>query len=289
MRTRSRPFPVPRGGLRLLALAWLGMGGCSSDATNDDGNTGPVPLAGFVLSGDPASAAGATWTYQATVAGITYDLQGILFKPSGAGPFPAVIISHGNGGNVSAYSKTIAQTMVGWGLVCIATNYTHAGGVPIGAPGTAATPGASTANVQRALKLLDILTSLGYVDMDRVAAHGHSMGAFLTAALVGSDPGAFLVASHTAGGVRPDVVTGDAAAAPTEAQVITIRTPYSIHHGDQDATVPLGYDQHLGSILTSQGVEHELFVYPGAGHADVPYDPLVLSRVHAWYTAHHLF
>jgi dienelactone hydrolase len=102
-----------------------------------------------------------------------------LLAPSGSGPFPAVIISHGNSSNVAGYSRTIAREMVGWGLVCIATNYTHAGGVPIGSPGTASEIGASPANVLRARRLVEILRGLGTVDMSRVALHGHSLGAFV--------------------------------------------------------------------------------------------------------------
>ena len=37
----------------------------------------------------------------------------------------------------------------------------------------------------RGHKLLEVLAALGYVDPSRVAAHGHSMGAFVTTALVG--------------------------------------------------------------------------------------------------------
>src|SRR5262249_56392091 len=96
--------------------------------------TNPIP--GFRLSGAPAAPAGATWVYQADAGGVHYDLQGVLFKPGGSGSFPAVIISHGLGGSADGYSSRIARVMVGWGLVCIATNYTHAGGVPIGSPGT---------------------------------------------------------------------------------------------------------------------------------------------------------
>src|SRR5216683_1403033 len=120
----------------------------------------------FQLSGDPESFSGATWTYKATTDGVMYDLQGILWKPRGQGPFPAVIISHGldnNAGNGGVPGT--AREMVTWGLVCIATNYTHSAGVPIGSPGTAAEPGASQANILRAHKLLDILLGLGYVDL----------------------------------------------------------------------------------------------------------------------------
>ena len=89
--------------------------------------------------------------------GVTVDLQGILLKPAGSGPFGAVVISHGAGGNVSALPRTLAIEMRRWGLVGIATNYTHSAGVPIGAPGTANDPGASDANVQRAHAVREIL------------------------------------------------------------------------------------------------------------------------------------
>src|SRR5262249_32921372 len=118
-----------------------------------------APLNGFTLSGDPTSANGATWTYQDTVDGVVYNLAGVLFKPAGAGPFPAVILSHGFGGNARGYSAMIAREMRNWGLVCIATNYTHAGGVPLGSPGTALELGASNANVMRARKCREILAS----------------------------------------------------------------------------------------------------------------------------------
>jgi dienelactone hydrolase len=177
--------------------------------------------------------------------------------------------------------------MVRWGLVCIATNYTHAGGVPIGSPGTANEPGASSANIARARKLLDILGSLGYVNMTRVAAHGHSMGAFVTTAVLGASPDAFKVASHTAGGVR----TGSLfeAPAPVESQAAGIRTPYQLHHGTVDTVVALSSDQRLDEVLSARGIVHELVVYQGVGHAEIAQNATMLGRVRAWYMAHGLF
>jgi len=242
----------------------------------------PDPLAGFTLSGDPSSANGATWTYRQQVEGVSYDLQGILLKPQGPGPFPAVIISHGAGGNAGGYGRAIARVMVEWGLVCIATNYTHAGGVAIGAPGTSNDAGASTANVQRARRMVGILGGLGYVDVSRIALHGHSMGAFVTAATAGAFPDLFRAATHTAGGIRPDFVS---APAPTESQVASIRAPYQMHHGDRDFVVLLLADQLMDAVLTARGVDHELVIYPGADHDDVSQNPTMLARVRAWYQA----
>ena len=281
-----------RPGSRVLArfgvvfLATLASTACGGDSSSPSTPL-PAPPPGdaqFALQGDAESPQGATWTYRGTFAGVAVDLQGILLKPRGGGIFPAVILSHGAGGNANNYARGVATEMVQWGLVCIATNYTHAGGVPLGAPGTASQPGASDANVLRGRVTYDVLRRLGYVDMSRIAAHGHSMGAFLTAALVAARPQDFRAASHTAGGVRTGGSTE--AAAPTETQVRAIRSPYQMHHGDADRVVPLAMDQRLVAILQGLGVTAELHVYSGADHDDVSRDGEVMARIRAWYVAH---
>jgi dienelactone hydrolase len=180
--------------------------------------------------------------------------------------------------------RTLGLEIRRWGLVAIATNYTHSAGVPIGAPGTANDPGASDANIQRAHAVREILRTLGYVDQAKVAAHGPSMGAFVTTALVGAYPNDFRVASHTAGGIRlPGALAGPA---PSETQARSIRTPYQLHHGDQDTVVPIAEDQRLDAVLQSTGVQHQFLVYPGADHDDVATDSTVLARIRAWYAEH---
>lgn len=266
----------------VLTVAWA----CGSSTPAEPRPPGTDPLNGFTLTGDPTAPTGATWTYVAQVSGTSFDLRGVLLKPQGNGPFPAVIISHGAGGNAAGYSRNIASAMVTWGLVCIATNYTHAGGVPVGAPGSANDPGASTANVLRARQLVELLRGFGYVDMNRLALHGHSMGAFVTAATAGAYPALFRVASHTAGGIRPESIGGPA---PTESQVAATRAPYQMHHGDNDRVVALAADQLFAAALSARGVTHELLVYPGADHDDVSNNLLVLERVRAWYASKGMF
>jgi dienelactone hydrolase len=196
-----------------------------------------------------------------------------------------VIISHGAGGN-AVNTRGIAVEMVQWGLVCIATNYTHAGGVPLGAPGGANELGASQSNVLRAHAVYEILRGLGYVDIRRVAAHGHSAGAFVTTALLATYPNDFRAASHTAGGVQPE---GSVGFGPSESQVRAIRTPYQIHHGEIDSVIPAASDQRLSGILQSVGVPYELYIYPGFEHNDVSRDPTMFARVRAWYASHGVF
>jgi dienelactone hydrolase len=218
---------------------------------------------------------------------VDYDLSGILYKPPGPGPFPAVILSHGSDGSAEFLGATLAPTMVQWGLVCIGTNYTHSTGVPIGSPGSVSEPGASQANLLRAHMTYELLARLGYVDMSRVAAHGHSMGAYVNAALLGAFPNDFRAASATGGGVRPSLIVRGPAPSPGQAQ--TIRTPYQFHHGDADTVVPLSYDQRFDSLLGANGVDHQFYVYPGADHLAVRASPVVLQRIHEWYAAHGMF
>ena len=264
-----------------------------SSCAESSGPTAPGPedasarvRAHLVVTGSPESSAGATWSYRDTVAGVIYDLAGVLLKPAGSGPFPGVIVSHGFGGSATNYSRNVGTTIVKWGAVVIATNYTHSLTAAIGSPGTSSDLGASVANVQRARQVAEILRALGYVDMSRLAAHGHSMGAFVTTGLAATHPTLLRVASHTAGGVVP---AGGVVAAPIEAQGSAIRTPYQMHHGDRDVVVALSADQRLATLLSAAGTTHELHVYPGAEHNDVAFDTVVLDRVRAWYQRLGLF
>lgn len=241
-----------------------------------------VDCAAFVVSGNPLSPAGATWTYRSTDLGVPHALEGILFIPSGAGPFPGVVVSHGKGGTPYGYSAGVARVMVGWGLVAIGTMYTHApdsadaGNLPDGPDG------ASDANVARAHKARELLSCVDGVDTSYVAAHGHSMGAFVTGQLLGRHPRAFRAASHTAGGVSQ----GPHATTPAAARAIV--TPYQLHHSASDTTVALFQDQTLAQILAESGVPHALYVieYPGYTHAQIALDTGMFERVRGWYQAY---
>jgi dienelactone hydrolase len=232
----------------------------------------------FKLEGDPTSSQGATWTYESTDDGVDYQLNGILFKPAGNGPFPAVLISHGQGQTVNEFGARVSKEMVKWGLVCIAPNYTFAGGDKgEGAPGAADKRYCNpTDNLKRVRKCLDILGALGCVDMKRVAVHGHSMGAFLTVAIAGAFPGEIRAASHTAGGEQRY----------NKEYSLKVRAPYSIHHGDADKSVSMACDERFEATLTQNKVEHEMHVYPGVTHRMTSMNETVLERVKTWYLKH---
>jgi dienelactone hydrolase len=269
----------------LMALLLCLPGACG----HRPGASAPLAVAAgppLTIDGNPESADGATWRLTGTLDGTAVDLQGVLLKPRGRGPFPAVVLSHGAGGNAQSYGRALGRTMRGWGLVCIAPNYTHARGTSLGAPGTRLQAGASVANAFRAHAAVTVLARLGYVDVRRVAAHGHSMGAFVTTAFVAAYPGDVRAASHTSGGVLLDLIHRPGMPAPSVAEARRIQTPYQWHHGLLDYAVPFLLDRRFDSVLTAP---HEGHMYPRLRHAEVAEDAEVLRRIHTWYTAHGLF
>ncbi len=244
-------------------------------------------LSGLVITGTPDSPSGATWTYNATIGSVVYDLKGLIYKPLGTGNFPAVIINHGTGGNtdVNGYSDKVAKEMVTWGYVTIATNYCHMGtsmAFPCGSPGvcTGMTDwGASSNNFFRAMKVWDILASLTYVDTNCIATFGHSRGSFLTTGLAANYPDKFNCAGHTDGGVGiPDQIT-----MPTLVMANDVAIPYILHHGELSVQVPLINDNNLDSVLNQNSVLHEYHVYIGYYHNDMPHDTLVYSRTKTFF------
>jgi dipeptidyl aminopeptidase/acylaminoacyl peptidase len=148
--------------------------------------------------------------------------------------------------------------------------------------GDGATPG----NIQRGLHTRALLRCIPEVALDRVGAHGHSMGAFMTGALAGSAPGAFRAASHTAGGVADTGAEAKGVFTTTVAQTKRIRAPYQIHHGVDDVVVPIALGRRMIEILRGTSVTSEAHEYPGVGHSDIPRHPMVLERVRKWHTDH---
>jgi dienelactone hydrolase len=203
--------------------------------------------------------------------------EGILLKPAGDGPFPAVLISHGLGGSAQGFALPKAREMVKWGLVCIAPTYTHTG-----KDGERATFGASPENLKRAAICLDILQKQPYVDGKRIAAYGNSMGAFVTIGLAAVDT-RLRAAAITAGGVAPK----DGMPAPSEAVAAGIRVPFYVLHGTSDSTVRPEQSAKLNEILDASKVSNGRALYEGVGHnlhQEKASD--VYAKIKAWFTKH---
>jgi endo-1,4-beta-xylanase len=208
----------------------------------------PVPDSppGFQLDG-------IRWTYRDDA----LSMQGILLKPDGDGPFPAIVISHGLGAGGEQFGLPKAREFVRWGLVCIAPDLTHTRGAA-----DRREFGAGPENIRRAIKCVELLSALPYVDRDRIGAYGNSMGAFLTVGLAAELPDRLKAAAITAGGVTPR----DGFPAPSTARAESIRTPFLILHGTTDTTVPPDRSLGLKEILDRNNVANDRRLFDGIGH-----------------------
>jgi dipeptidyl aminopeptidase/acylaminoacyl peptidase len=230
---------------------------------------------------------GERWTYREG----DREVTGILVKPEGDGPFPAVLISHGRGGSGVSFGLQKAREMVAWGFVCIAPDYTHAGPAR-GAGGKGKAPGAlgiqppagdlgaSAENLRRAKTCLDLLAKMPEVDPVKIAAYGHSMGGFVTIALAATEPDRIGAAAITGSGVSPH----EGFPAPPVSAAAKIKTPFLILHGDADPVVRPEQSAALAAALKTAGIAHERVLYPGEGHPiDQTKREEVFAAVRRWF------
>lgn len=228
-------------------------------------------IKGFQLDGE-------RWTYRDG----DLVMDGILMKPAGKGPFPAVLISHGMGGNAQSFGSMKAREMVQWGMVCIAPNYTHSGM----AGGDRSQFGASAENIRRAQACLKILRSMPEVDGGRLAAYGHSMGGFVTIGLAATVPEGLRAAAITGSGISPQ----DGYAAPSTASAEKIRVPFLMLHGGNDTTVRPDQSAALKQVLDKNKVPNDRLVADGQGHPiDQTMRDEVFRLVREWFTSQGLF
>jgi dipeptidyl aminopeptidase/acylaminoacyl peptidase len=205
--------------------------------------------------------------------------QGIVLKPEGEGPFPAIIISHGLGGNARGFAMPKAKELAKRGFVCIATDYTHSDG----RGGDRQTFGASEENVRRGRVCVEVLRSLPYVNAQRVYAYGNSMGAFLTIALAAEMPQQITAAAITAGGIsdRPGFP------APTPETAAKIKAPFLILHGTTDTTVRPEQSAALEKVLAEHKVVHKRQLFEGVAHnLHQQKSAEVLDAIVAWFNQH---
>jgi dienelactone hydrolase len=240
----------------------------------------PLPLRGQSVPVLPGlTITGNTFSYNASDGLVS----GIIRIPSGSGPFPAVLISHGKGGTASNFSDQQAQTLVSWGFLCIGPNYTH--------QGSASNPpdneGYCPENSRRARRCIEILAATPGADMARLALFGHSMGSFITAGLAGEIPAQIKAACISAGGTSGTTDTSFASPATQEVQGIT--APFLMFHGTADTTVLPSQSVNLQNVLNGNAVPAKRLLYQGINH-DIVNSNVKRADIHAimraWFTQH---
>jgi dienelactone hydrolase len=231
-------------------------------------------------------------------------LRALVWRPSGRGPFPAILINHGSGrtpeqlaqrGPYENQAETLGPVFAHHGYVAF---FLFRRGV-----GLSADQGESAVNLMSReadangqdarnalqLRLLDrdlrdaeegiaVLRTLPEVDPRRIAIVGHSFGASLSILQAAREPGVRAVVLFSTAGYSWD------RSPPLRARLLDalprVRAPLFIIHAENDYTLNPG--KALDARLTKLGVPHLLRIYPPIGKTPDDGHDFPVSGVSIW-------
>ncbi|MFQ5931809.1 MAG: dienelactone hydrolase family protein, partial [Nitrospiraceae bacterium] len=113
------------------------------------------------------------------------NIRSLLSKPRGTGPYPAVVLLHGCAGPSPDRDAYWADDLTSWGYVTIRPDSLTSRGIPNACEGGPYTVSPKM-RVQDAYDALEYLSSLPFVDIDRVAVMGWSHGGETILATMGT-------------------------------------------------------------------------------------------------------
>lgn len=233
-------------------------------------------------------------------------VSGVLLRPRGRGPFPAVVLNHGyiepsiyvTGQGLAREQDALARA----GFVVLHTDYRgHATSDPA-RPLERESRLGYTRDAANAVKALE---SLPYVDADRLGMLGRSMGGGVTMNVLAAYPG-LVDAAITWSSVSSDFVDNldhfTVPGRPEAAQMLydrlgtpqespdayaelsprtyfdRITEPVLVHHATTDETCPFPWARDTERLMKRAGVNSRLFVYEGEAHAFGAEWPLAMGR-----------
>jgi acetyl esterase/lipase len=212
-----------------------------------------------------------------------------IYRPSGAGPFPGVLMIHGGGWmsgsrlNMLLHANALAKA--GYVVVNIEYRLAPVHKFP-----------AQLDDCLDAFRWMCGHADELHINRDQLALYGYSAGAHL-ACLVGlhlpDEPGLFEPKAIVAGGTPADFewIADDSGALAyflggsrrqrpdiyRDASPITYVSeddpPVFLFHGERDSVVPLASAQRLHAKLKDNHVQAELVTLPGQGHIAAFFDP----------------
>jgi len=226
----------------------------------------------------------------------TLHLTGLLWKPTGAGPFPAVLFNHGAGPTDPARAQDIGPLFAKHGYAFL---YLFRRGY-----GLSATQGEFMRDVldreakargeeaRRRLQLVlltadhlnDVMAGLAFlkrvegVDAGRIAVAGHSFGGQLTLLAAERDTSVRAAVSFAAA-----AQSWDGSPELHErllAAVRNIRAPIFLTHAANDFSIVPG--QVLAAELVRMKRPHELKIYPAVGDTPAAGHQAVYSDIMTW-------
>jgi len=233
--------------------------------------------------------------YDVTYRSDRLTVSGVLVRPKGTGPFPGIVLNHGyiepsiyvTGQGLAREQDALARA----GYVVLHTDYRgHAASDPVAQVDRETRLGYT----RDAVNAVAALKTLPYVDDERLAMLGRSMGGGVTMNALVTQPGlvdaAVIYASvsstylenldHFTREGRPEVVEalfdrfGTPAESPRFYRELSPRTyfdritePVLAHHGTADGTCPPPWARTTQRLMREAGVESRLSWWQGEDHA----------------------
>jgi dipeptidyl aminopeptidase/acylaminoacyl peptidase len=178
--------------------------------------------------------------------------KGVMVRPYGPGPYPAVLHLHGSGETV-AKSLVVLRILARAGYVSMDIEYPPASSGSV-----------ENLDVRDAAASLEFLKASRFVRKNLVGLNGFSRGAraALRLAAIQDVRAVSAIAARSSGGVAPTILD--------EAE--RLKAPILLQHGMKDPTVPYQDSVLLERRLKSLGRRVKLVSYRNAGHNDLPWD-----------------
>jgi carboxymethylenebutenolidase len=207
-------------------------------------------------------------------------IPALVYRPSGQGPFPAVVIGVEAYG-INDFGRGVASRLAAEGYVVVVPDY-YRGNGPVNPEDYLdfaevmrfITALDFTAATHDQLAAVDYAAGLGIVDPGRIAVWGYCTGATLS--MLAAELSARVAAAVLFFPSQPRFaeLTDRTPVHPVDL-AWALRCPTLIIYGDQDTIMPPGELARVRDRLARWGVDAEIKVYEGAGHAfSAPVPPL---------------
>lgn len=211
-------------------------------------------------------------------------LVATIYRPDGAGPFPLLVLSHGNPRNAAARAKmgryrvlSRIREFTRRGFVVIVPmrrGFGATGGSWAERHGDCAAPDYQTAGLEAAADLLATLAfarNLSYVDRRRIVLLGQSAGGFASIAAASRAPAGVLAVVNLSGGrggspAREGEPCGSEVMAETLARFgRTIRVPVLWHYAENDRYFGPAHVRAWFAAFEAAGARGRLVMQPPFG------------------------
>ncbi len=220
------------------------------------------------------------------------EIEGVMYRPDGTGPFPTVILTHGFSGNYTYITGNIAKELSKAGFAAYAFNLRN--------PDTRSMWNTSVLTEAATLNtVIDQVKQLDYVDASQIFLLGESQGGFVSAYVAanrediqslilyypafvlqddakkrnpGWDTPGYEFEDDVSFGVSA-IYAKDALSFDIYDEIGKFKNDVLIIHGTQDDLVPLSYSERAVSVYDHA----ELKTIEGAGHGFYSGEPFTIS------------